>query len=432
MNRLIATLTVLATGVFLMTLSLSAQAQFESADLILTNARVIDGTGAVYDRAVIAITGERIQSITSGEKQFNAGRTIDAKGKTVLPGLMNMHIHFGPRDATNEETVTEYLKRLPAGLYAYLSYGVTTIKSPGDTAETYIKVRERLARGEIQGPRLFLTGPPLTALGGYPAVVRYRDNPWLRAQRSIELTSEREARTAVRQLSELGVDAIKFIYIGSTDPEKPYVGRYGVAIRKLTPQIMKAIIDESHKHQLRVTVHTSHLEDAMAVIEAGADGLEHGVHERLLDDRLGTLMRERKASYVPTLYQLYTGTGETYPSRLAANKANVKQLAEEGVRIVLGTDSSPFSDGDGFATIRELEIYVRDVGLTPMQAIQAATRNAAEHLGKLDELGTLEAGKLADLIMVNGDPLKDIMSLYNVELVIKGGKIVVDKRQGTE
>ena len=110
----------------------------------------------------------------------------------------------------------------------------------------------------------------------------------------------------------------------------------------------------------------------------------------------------------------------------------MKQLAEEGVRSVLGTDSSPFSDGDGFATIRELEIYVRDVGLTPMQAIQAATRNAAEHLGKLDELGTLEAGKLADLIMVNGDPLKDIMSLYNVELVIKGGKIVVDKRQGTE
>ncbi len=121
MNRLIARLTVLATGVFLMTLSLSAQASPESADLLLTNARVIDGTGAVYDHATIAINGERIQSITSGEKQFSAATTINVEGKTVLTCLMILHIHFGPRDATDEETVTVYLKRLPAGLYAYLS-----------------------------------------------------------------------------------------------------------------------------------------------------------------------------------------------------------------------------------------------------------------------------------------------------------------------
>jgi len=284
MKGLIGTLTVLATGVLLTTVCLSCGAPPESADLILTNARVIDGTGTVYDRAVIAISGERIQSITSGEKEFNADTTINAGGKTVLPGLMNMHIHFGPVElrrpptppATNEGILAEYLKRLPAGLYAYLPYGVTTIKSTGDMAEPYIKVRERLARGEIRGPRLFLTGPILTALGG---LSHDKENPWTRARRWRELTSETEARTVVRQWAELGVDAIKFVYQGSTDEEKPYMARPdaappSVTIRKLTPQIMKAIIDESHKHQLRVTVHTNHLEDAMAVVEAGADGLE--------------------------------------------------------------------------------------------------------------------------------------------------------------
>jgi imidazolonepropionase-like amidohydrolase len=421
MNRLIATLTVLATGPFLTMLSCGAPP--ESADLVLTNARVIDGTGAVYDRATIAITGERIQSITSGEPEFNAATTIDAEGKTVLPGLIDAHMHFTSGGAVDEETLAEYLtNELPEDLHAYLSHGVTTIKSTGDIPEPYIKVRERLARGEIQGPRLFLAGPPLTALGGHPAATIFRDNPWLRARMSRELTSETEARTVVRQLAELGVDAIKFVYQGSADEKTPYMWRPGVPLRKMSPRIMKAIIDESHRHQLRVTAHTSDLGDALEVLEAGCNGLEHGVtRERLPDDKLGTLMRDRDASYVPTL-SLYP---RSRPEALETAMANLKQLADQGVRIVLGTDtpSAPY----GSTTLKELELMVQ-AGMSPEQVIQAATRNAAEHLGRLDELGTLEAGKLADLIIVDGDPLTEIEVMHNIEVVIKGGKVLVDHR----
>ena len=420
--------TLLVVAMLLTAVLLAAQSAPESADLVLTNARVIDGTGAVYNRATIAITGERIQSITSGEKQISADRTIDVDGKTVLPGLINSHIHFGVGKAVDEQSFNQYLTHeLPAGLQEYLSHGVTTIKSTGDIAEPSIEIRERIARGEIQGPRIFLVGPVLTAPGGHPPATLFRDNPWRRARGSIELTSATEARTAVRQLSELGVDAIKFVYQGSTDEKKPYMWRPDVPLRKITPETMKAIIDESHKHGLRVTVHTADVEDALAVLEAGADGLEHGVNRsRLPDEKLGTLFRKSKASYIPTL-SLYV---RNRPNELEMIMANLKQLADEGARIVLGTDGSPTSNagfGSGFQTLKELERMVQ-AGMSPEQAIQAATRNAAEHLGKLDDLGTLEPGKLADLIIVDGDPLVDIRMIHNIEVVIKGGKVVVDNR----
>ena len=244
------------------------------------------------------------------------------------------------------------------------------------------------------------------------------------------MTSESEARTLVRQLSELGVDAIKFVYQGSTDENKPYLWRPGVPVRKITPPIMRAIIDESHQHQLRVTAHTQHLEDALEVLEAGCDGLEHGVmRTRLQDEKLATLLKGRKASYAPTLSLFQAGrTGSGQDSdQLETAMANLKQLADSGVRIVLGTDTLSRGTPPGSTTLKELELMVR-AGLSPEQVIQAATRNAAEHLGRLDEFGTLEPGKLADLIMVDGDPLEDISVIHNIEVVIKGGQIVVDHR----
>ena len=437
MKRFITTLGVM--GMFLTTGSLSAQTPPvppfsgsasratgpEAVDLVLTNARVIVGTGVVHDSATIAISGGRIQSITSGQIQFSAPTTINVEGKTVLPGLIDTHMHFTSGGATDEQTLAEYLKNdMPAILHTFLSHGVTTIKSTGDIAETYIEVRERLARGELLGPRLFLAGPPLTAEGGHPAATIFRDNPWLAARTSRELATEEEARAVVGQLAELGVDAIKIIYQGSADERTPYMWRPGVPLRKMSPRIMKAIIDESHRHQLRVTVHTRHLEDALEVLEAGSDGLEHGVtRDRLPDDQLGTLMRDRDASYVPTL-SLYP---RSRPEALETAMANLKQLADQGVRIVLGTDTPSAVLPYGSTTLNELELMVR-AGMTPEQVIQAATRNAAEHLGIFDDLGTLEPGKLADLIIVAGDPLTDIAVMHNIEVVIKDGKIVVDHR----
>ncbi len=411
---------------FFSLLLLGCGAPPEAADLILTNARVIDGTGVVHDSAIIAITGKRIQSITSGQKRFNARETIDAQGKTVLPGLINTHVHLRPAGLVDEETLTEYLKNdFLVDLQDYLEHGITTLKSAGDPAEILIQVRERLARGEIRGPRLFLAGPTLTAVGGHPAATLFADNSWLRTRHVKELSSEAEARAAVRQLAEAGVDAIKFVYQGSTDESKPYLFRPGLPLRKMTPQMMEAIIDEAHQHQLPVTAHTNDLEDALAVLEAGCDGLEHGVTRmRLEDEKLGTLLRERQASYVPTLRL----PDRRRPEDLETAMANLRQVAQAGGRVVLGTDGIPSAGGSGLDTLKELELMV-EAGVSPQQVIEAATRNAAEHLGKLGELGTLEPGALADLIIVEGDPLTDIRALHNIEVVIKGGEIVVDNRR---
>jgi len=132
-------------GVFLTTLLPGCGSPPETADLILTHARVIDGTGAVYEDATIAITGDRIQTITDAQTPFKATVTIDAEGKTVLPGLIDTHIHLGVGDAVDEDSPAEFLNNgLPANLQEYLSHGVTTIKSTGDIAEPYLKVRARV------------------------------------------------------------------------------------------------------------------------------------------------------------------------------------------------------------------------------------------------------------------------------------------------
>ncbi len=428
MKNSLEKLCVLLTGVLLTAAMIGCGEPPESVDLLLTNARVIDGTGTIHDRATIAISGERIRAVTRDEKQFKAAVTINVEGKTVLPGLINVHVHVRTRDVVDEQGMAEYLTdRLPAYLQEYLAHGVTTIKSAGDIAEPFIEVRERLARGELQGPRLFLVGPVLTAKGGHPAATLVNDMPWLRERHARELTSEAEARTVVRELADLGVDAIKFVYHGSTDENNPYFFSDGRPIRKMSPQMMRAIIDESHQLQLRVTTHTNEAEDAIAVLEAGSDGIEHGVsRSRLADERLGILLRESGAFYVPTL-SLGGATGRWTTERWEATTANLKQLVDQGARIALGTDGNPASIGSGAATLKELELMV-EAGMSPEQVITAATRNAAEHLGKLDDLGTLEAGKLADLVIVNGDPLADITVMNNIEVVIQGGRVVVDHR----
>jgi imidazolonepropionase-like amidohydrolase len=424
MDRLVACLVFLA-GVFLTTTFLAAQAPSDPVDLLITRARVIDGTGAVHESATLAITGERIEAIHPGPSQLRAALTIDAEGRTVLPGLINAHVHLRPPGVVNEQTLTDYLADgLTADLYDYLSHGVTTIKSAGDPADLLIQVRRRLEQDEIQGPRLFLTGPPLTGVDGHPAATLFKDNLWLRTQHAIELSSAQEARKAVGQLAALGVNAIKLVFQGSSDEAEPYMFRPGVPLPKMSRQIMQAIIDESHRHQLRVTAHTNDLGDALAVLEAGCDGLEHGVsRSRIRGMELGSLLRQREASYIPTLL-LYS---RRRPEVLETAMRNLQRLADQGVRIVVGTDGIPSAGASGSDTLKELELMV-EAGMDPEQVIQAATRSAARHLGKLDDLGTVEAGKLADLIIVDGDPLADIAQLHAIEVVIKGGKIVVDHR----
>ena len=190
-------------------------------------------------------------------------------------------------------------------------------------------------------------------------------------------------------------------------------------------------MDEAHEHKLPVTVHTHRAEDVLDAVEAGADGVEHGVSDATLsDNRLINLLLKRNVNYTPTLWIMRIGSLASESKSFEITKQNLKLLSDKGVRISLGTDTMCSMPRPGLNTIQEME-FMAEAGLTPEEVIRAATRNAAEHLGLLEDLGTIEPGKIADLIIIDGDPLKDISSLHQVQMVIKAGRIVHDESKET-
>jgi imidazolonepropionase-like amidohydrolase len=377
--------------------------------LALENARVIVGTGEVKEGVTVVIKGDRISGI--GKFAIPAGvTTIDLHGMTVMPGLIDVHVHLlAGVSSKGEASTREFLEKVvPGNLEKFLSRGVTTIKSTADPVNMVLPVREELRAGKRKGPRLLLAGPAFTSTGGHPAVSICKGNEWCRKELCVEVDDSASALRIVRSLVEKKVDAIKIVYDGG----KP--GR-----TKLPESVMKAIIEEGHRNEIRVTVHTGTQQDAIDAVKAGADGLEHGVSLGLISsDQIGTLMKRQGVFYVPTLSVWNRGG----PQRVSSPKANLKVIYDAGVKIALGTDTFGSME-PGVTTVRELELMIES-GLSNEAAIEAATRNAAEHLGLGGELGTVEVGKIADLIIVDGDPLKDISSLHSLAKVIQSGRIV--------
>ncbi len=286
-----------------------------------------------------------------------------------------------------------------------------------------------LAGNTIVGPRLFVTGPCFNAPESHPRTTVYGRNPWYAARATVEPDSPSAAREKVRRLAERKVDAIKIIHHGGCRHDgPPYLMKLGalklddVAIFKLERPVLEAIIDEAHTHGLKATVHTSDEPEAVAALEAGADGLEHGVLEqRLSGTRLIELLLANRATLVPTLWLLTLDKSAT-----EVRFANLKQVADAGVRVAIGTDSFIGFGKFGKNTIVEME-RATQAGIEPVKVLRMATKDAAEHLGA-SHLGTIAPGQFADLILVDGDPCTTIGALRNLSMVIKNGEIVVDKR----
>lgn len=410
------------TGLFIVVLALALASTTESQDLVLTNARVIDGLGEVHESATVVVKDGRIVDVGSGEDSVGA-EVIDVGGASVLPGLIDAHVHFSNFQAiVDDSTCAVFMaEELPGILRGYLNHGITTVKNIGDLTDAMVDVRQQLRGGHLEGPRLLIVGPTITSVGGHPAASMFHDNPWFRAHQTVEVDTEEQGRDAVRALAALGVDAIKVIAEGGRDPSHPHIHAMGKPITMLSASVLSAVMAEAKAQELLVTVHVRRLAEAVEVVAAGADGLEHGVQSELLEDNeLATLMVDQDAVYVATLQvvELFA------PDELATPLANLKSLAEHGVRIVMGSDTFyPMPPGE--KSIREMELMVQ-AGLTPAQVIESATREAAAALGLESELGTLEQGKLADFIVVDGDPLQDISVLRDLLLVVQAGRVVVD------
>jgi imidazolonepropionase-like amidohydrolase/predicted enzyme related to lactoylglutathione lyase len=391
--------------------------------MIIQNARVIVGNGEVLPSASVVIEAGRILEVSTQAVESADDRVIDAAGKSLMPGLIDTHLHIFYSFEKGEPVYRAMLEnQAPAQMTNFLKAGVTTIKSMNDPLDIVLELRQRLRDGKIQGPRLLTVGPDFTAPDGHPAITLCAGDPWLRSQMVVEADDPEQARQEVRRLAAAQVDAIKLIYQGGE--MDTFNSR--VTLQKLPAAVMQAVIDEAHRQCLRATVHVWYEPDAIEALEAGADGLEHVlVGVDLSDYRLVQLFQEQQAFYVPTLQVMGLSANKEL---LPTSMRNLKVIADEGVRIALGTDMHCAFQTGGLMEIEELEL-MQKAGLSAGQVIVAATRNAAEHLGLLAELGTVEAGKLADLILVDGDPSRDISEIRKVAAVFQAGEIVYEAGQ---
>lgn len=389
--------------------------------LFIENARVVVGNGEVDEMATVVVQGDRIQSIQSESAPSASAHRIDGRGKTVIPGIIDAHVHFdfgmiqrrtAGRGGETDTLAPEYMKD-------YLRHGVTTVKSCADPLAFVLQLRARVNEGMLSGPRVLAVGPCFTAPGGHPVATLSGDAP------AIEVEDEETARMEVRRLAEKGVDAIKAVLEtggGRKLPPSP--------IPRLSPDVLHAIVEEAHRNGLPVTVHTHRADDVRLAVEAGADGVEHGVWDARLDgDQIANLLLQRNVYYTPTLAAVELHQG---PNALAVAKQNLQRLYNKGIRICVGTDTLVSAmPTPGLSTIREMELMA-EAGLPPGRIIRAATRDAADLLGLQSELGTIEPGKIADLVVVDGNPLKDIAALRQVHTVVQSGSIVYDASEQGE
>jgi len=402
--------------------------------LVLTNARLIDGTGGPpVDDATIVLDGSRIIDAGSDADYPSDAQVIDVRGVTVLPGLIDVHVHFGGFVVDDPDWQFTYWSIFPFFFdYAKgfkqrrslaIQNGVTTVRSAGDNHPHILRLRDRIDVGKLAGPRIVSPGPIFTAPGGHPAGTIYKNNRYVVEHATRPVDAPDVARAEVRRLASDGVDQIKAVY-GDANPfdlEHP--------MPRLEQYVLQALVDEAHHQGLPVMVHVGKPEDAIEAVAAGADSIEHGIlpgaSSAECPAELVAAMRDRETFFVPTLTAAWA-MKRVYPDALGHAMRWVAEMHEASVGIALGTDAGAPGVVIGKAAHMELELLVGS-GLTPMEAIVAGTRNAADVIRRAADLGTIEPGKLADLIAVAGDPLSDISASREIQLVIKDGTILLDR-----
>lgn len=393
------------------------------------------GTGDKLTGPVsIVIDGDKITRIDRGHIKTDSDDTlIDLSDSVVLPGLMDMHVHL----SFQQSGTSSYLKRytqneadaaLSGAHYAEktLMAGFTTVRNLGDGFNETVALRNAINAGIATGPRIYTAAKSIATTGGHadPSNGLSRHlRPHVGPQDGV-VNGVSEARQAVRQRYQDGADVIKITATG---------GVLSVAKSGQNPQFMTdeldAIVDTANDYGMTVAVHAHGKEGMIRAIKAGVTSIEHGTY---MDKEVMKLMKKHGTYYVPTIlageFVAEKAKIDGYfpdivrPKAAAIGpliKATFGNAYKEGVKIAFGTDSGVSAHGDNG---QEFGLMV-EAGMPPAEAIKAATLHTAELLGIENQLGTLEAGKLADIVAVKDNPLENIRALENVQFVMKGGKV---------
>ena len=404
-------------------LSISLLAAVGHAQTVLHARRLLDvKTGSISD-AFIVVRGDRIESIA---RTAPAGaQIIDLGSATVLPGLIDCHVHL--EADWNDFSATGDLRRSGAdrallGLQnaqTYLHRGFTTVRDAGSSDFGTVSLRNAFATGTFDGPRVFAAGIPISISGGHGDGNPLAADVPMPAGPNIADTAD-QARIAVRHNLKYGTDWIKVMASGGVlDPFSDYT------VQELSDEQLRAIVETAHRARRKVMAHAEGTAGINAAVRAGVDSIEHGT---MLDDPTAAMMEQQGTWLVPTLETFQRGveiglTQGQEPIMLEKGKAILKyqqpafeRAIAHRLKIAFGLDDEPKY------TTREFQALVKG-GLTPLQAIQTATLNAATLLSL--DAGSIEAGKLADIVAVDGDPLKDVGAMERVVFVMKGGRVIV-------
>lgn len=406
----------------------------ESATLIHAG-RVIDGISAesLKDRTIVVDDG-RITAIESGFRKPASGDTlIDIRKSTVMPGLMDMHVHL-----TSQQSRTSELERfkkdapdvaIDGVLYAErtLMAGFTTVRDLGDSFRASIALRNAINAGKVAGPRIFAAGKSIATTGGHADPTNgwadYLGGSDVGPAQGV-INGPEQAAEAVRQRYKEGSDLIKITATG---------GVLSIAKNGLNPQFteeeIRAVVMTARDYGFKVAAHAHGAEGMKRAIRAGVDTIEHGT---FMDDEAMALMKERGTWYVPTIaagrWVFARSKEDGYLPALVRPKAALvgpqiqgtfAKAYKAGVKILFGTDTGVSAHGDN---AREFVLMV-EAGMPPMEAIQSATSVTAKFLEIDDRLGSVTTGKIADLVAVPGDPLADISAMQRVHFVMKDGVV---------
>ncbi len=429
-------LALLATSAGIVGVAVNAQAPAEAAStqVWIHAGRVIAVPGqAPRGATTIVVQDGRIAALHDGFLPAPAGaRVIDLKGRTVLPGLVDSHTHLSSDRAGNESLAAAMTDSVPLNSYETqwngmktLRAGFTTVRNLGDEKGKVLAYKEAIRRGWVQGPRILDAGESISTTGGHmDSRVGIADDlhPAIATENLCDGADD--CRRAVRRQVGRGADVIKFATTGGVNSGT------GLATRMFEDEA-RALIDTAHAYGRKVAVHAHGLEGVKLAVRLGADSIEHGT---MIDEETAKLMAKNGTFYVPTL-----STVNGYLERLAANpnayppaiKAQIdwrigitgkslKIAYPLGVRIAYGTDAGVSKHG---RNADEFELLVK-FGMPAAEAIKAATVNAAALLGLEKEIGTLEVGKSADIIAVDGDPLADVRALKAMKFVMARGEVI--------